>query len=71
MPNVYVNRHPIAKRLGVQRPKGAGLSMVLGCLAKTNTRPTERTVCKVYTFACPTDGQTQIACDYLSFLRLF
>jgi len=42
-PNVYVNRHPSAQRLGVQRPEGAGLNMLLGRLAKPDSRSTERT----------------------------
>ena len=48
MPNVYVNRHPSAKRLGVQRPKGARLNMLLGRLAKPNSRSIERTTRKEY-----------------------
>ena len=48
LPNVDVNQHPSAQRLGVQRPKGAGLNMLLGRLAKPNTRSTERTTRKAY-----------------------
>ena len=49
LPNVYVNRHPSAKRLGVQRPKGAGLNMLLGRLGGVpNTKPIERAVRRVY-----------------------
>jgi|GEM_PF-3275837 len=48
LPNVYVNRHPSAKRLGVQRPKGAVLNMLLGRLAKPDSRSTERTTRKGY-----------------------
>ena len=52
-PNVYVNRHPSAKRLGVQRPKGAGLNMLLGRLAKPDSRSTGRTTREAYHFRLP------------------
>ena len=58
MPNVYVNRRPIAQRLGVQRPKGAGLNMLLGCLAKPDSRSTERTTRKEYHRRLPERGVT-------------
>jgi len=53
MPNVYANRRPSAKRFGVQRAKRAGLSMLLGRLAKPNTRSTERTTRKEYHIRLP------------------
>ena len=52
-PNVYVNRHPIAKRLGVQRAKGAGLNMLLGRSAKPDTRPPERAIREAYYLRLP------------------
>jgi len=52
-PNVYVNRHPIAQRLGVQRPKGAGLNIVLGRLAKPDSRLTGRAIRKAYHLCLP------------------
>ena len=54
LPNVYVNRHPSAKRLGVQQPEGAGLNMLLGRLGGVpNTKPTERAVRRVYRLCLP------------------
>jgi len=52
-PNVYGNRHPSAQRLGVQRPKGAGLNMLLGRLAKPDPSSIERTICKAYHLRSP------------------
>ena len=53
LPNVYVNRHPSAKRLGVQRPKGAGLNMLLGRLGSLDSRSTGCAIRKAYQLRLP------------------
>jgi hypothetical protein len=54
-PNGYANRQPCGSR-AVQRAKRAGLSMLLGRLARPNTRSTERAIREVYRLRPPERG---------------
>jgi hypothetical protein len=53
--------------LGVQRVKRAGLSKVLGRLAKPNSRSTERTIRKAYHFRLPERGVANMGLSFACF----